>query len=102
MSAGPPGPNGTTIFTGRLGQAWPSAGAAATASDPISRLRRAIRCMMILPGRHVISCVAVRSSCHGARGRARWRRLLLLLLLVHLAAPPLLLGLEERGEDLAD
>src|SRR5918995_6704396 len=99
MSAGPPGPNGTTILIGLLGQAWPSGGVAATASDPINRLRRAMRCMMILPGRHVVGCVVVRSSCHGARGRARWLRLLLLL--VHLAAPALLLGLEERGEDLA-
>jgi hypothetical protein len=49
MSAGPPGPNGTTILMGLLGQAWPSAGVAATASDPINRLRRAMRCMMILP-----------------------------------------------------
>src|SRR5829696_9395355 len=102
MSAGPPGPNGTTILTGRLGQAWPSAGEAATASDPINRLRRAMRCMMILPGCHVISCVAVRSSCHGAHARARWLRLLLLLLLVDLPAPALLLGFEEGGEDLAD
>src|SRR5215211_7212278 len=102
MSAGPPGPNGTTILTGRLGQAWPSAGEAATASDPINRLRRAMQCMMILPGCHVISCVAVRSSCHGAHARARWLRLLLLLLLVDLPAPALLLGFEEGGEDLAD
>ena len=37
MSAGPPGPNGTTILTGLLGQDCAAAGAAKAATAPIRR-----------------------------------------------------------------